>query len=212
MMYCVLYIENFYIAKTFQKQQLIDWRILMKKALLVIDVQNEYFTGKRVTYPKGSFENILTAIDFAAENDILVILIQHISNQGSAGAFAKDSNSSKLHPRLIEKPYNYIVEKNLPGSFTNTNLEEILKNNGVNTVVICGYMTQMCCDTTARQAFHMGYKVEFLSNATGTLNFSNYAGTISAEQLHKAILITQAMCFSNVLSTNEWINTNKQNT
>ena len=59
----------------------------------------------------------------------------------------------------------------MPGSFTGTKLEEILKNNGVDTVVICGCMTQMCCNTTVRQAFHIGYKVGFLSNATGNWMF-----------------------------------------
>ena len=63
----------------------------------------------------------------------------------------------------------------------------------------------MCCDTTARQAFHRGFKVEFLSDATGTLSVSNYAGTISDEELHRAILVTQAMRFSKVLTTAEWV-------
>ena len=77
---------------------------------------------------------------------------------------------------------------------------------GIDTVTICGYMTQMCCDTTARQASHLGFSVEFLSNATGTLDIANYAGTIAAAELHKAILITQAMRFSKVMSTEDWIN------
>jgi nicotinamidase-related amidase len=66
-------------------------------------------------------------------------------------------------------------------------------------------MTQMCCDTTARQAFHRGYAVDFLSDATGTLSVTNAAGTISAIDLHRAILVTQQMRFSRILSTDEWI-------
>ena len=66
-------------------------------------------------------------------------------------------------------------------------------------------MTQMCCDTTARQAFHRGYAVDFLSDATGTLSVTNAAGTITAGDLHKAVLITQQMLFSRVLPTDEWI-------
>jgi len=66
-------------------------------------------------------------------------------------------------------------------------------------------MTQMCCDTTARQALHLGFSVEFLSDATGTLDIENYAGKITAADLHKAILITQAMRFSKVMTTDEWI-------
>lgn len=98
-----------------------------------------------------------------------------------------------------------IIDKKLPGSFTDTELEDLLKKMGIDTVVICGYMTQMCCDTTARQAVHLGFSVEFLSDATGTRDVANYAGKISAEELHNAILVTQAMRFSKVISTDDWI-------
>ena len=75
---------------------------------------------------------------------------------------------------------------------------------GADTVVISGYMTQMCCDTTARQAFHLGFAVEFLSDATGTLSLANDAGSVTAEELHRAILVTQAALFSRVMTTAEW--------
>lgn len=66
-------------------------------------------------------------------------------------------------------------------------------------------MTHMCCDTTARQAMHLDFEVEFLNDATGTRDVSNYSGDISAEKLHKATLITQAMKFSKVMSTEDWV-------
>lgn len=180
----------------------------MKRALLVIDVQNEYFTGKLpVTYPVGSFNNIIKVIDVAKEHDIPVIVVQHTSSQNNAGTFQKGSKEWEIHDEISNRGYDCLIEKNLPGSFTGTNLEEILKKNEIDTVVICGYMTQMCCDTTSRQAFHLGYSVEFLSDATGTLNISNNAGTVTAEELHRSILVTQAMRFSKVISTSEWIQT-----
>jgi len=98
-----------------------------------------------------------------------------------------------------------LIHKSLPGSFTGTELETWLRQRGVGTVVIAGYMTQMCCDTTARQAMHLGFGVEFLSDGTGTLAIKNEAGEVSAEELHRAILVTQQMRFSRVLSTAEWI-------
>jgi nicotinamidase-related amidase len=66
-------------------------------------------------------------------------------------------------------------------------------------------MTQMCCDKIARQAFHLGFNVEFLSDATGTLDVFNYAGYVSAEELHRSVLVTQAMKFSEVLTVGDWI-------
>ncbi len=176
----------------------------MKRALLVIDVQNSYFTGGlTITYPDGSFGNILRAIDTANEHGIPVIVIQHSSPEGSK-SFARGTNGWELHDEIKKKHHDLLIEKTLPGSFTNTKLDEALKTLGCDTVVITGYMTQMCCDTTARQAFHMGYKVEFLSDATGAPNVSNYAGSITAEQLHKAALVTQAMSFSKVMTLKEW--------
>ena len=80
-----------------------------------------------------------------------------------------------------------------------------LKENKITSITITGYMTQMCCDTTARQAFHRGYTVNFLSDATGTLSITNTAGTISDADLHHAILVTQQQRFSQVLTTAEWI-------
>lgn len=177
----------------------------MKRALLVIDVQNEYFTGQLpVTYPLGSLDNIVKAIAVAHEKDVPVIVIQHTSPQEDAKTFRKGTMEWELHPTIARQTYDHLVEKSLPGSFTGTDLESWLRERDVDTLVISGYMTQMCCDTTARQAVHLGFAVEFLSDATGTLPVSNYAGTVTAEELHTAILVTQAMRFAKVLTTEEW--------
>ena len=177
----------------------------MTEALCVIDVQNEYFTGKLpVTYPDGSFSNILQAIDTANRKNIPVILIQHENPAGSP-AFAKDSEGAEIHREILGRPYEVILQKHLPGSFTGTGLESWLRSRGIDTLTICGYMTQMCCDTTARQAFHLGFSVNFLSDATGTLAITNSAGSVTAEELHRAILVTQAMRFSRVIPTEEWV-------
>lgn len=178
----------------------------MKKALLVIDVQNEYFTGKLpVTHPTGSLENIVKAMNAAVQHSIPVVVIQHTAAALDQPLFRKGSNEWDLHPVVAKCSRNLLIEKNFPGSFTETNLEPWLNENGVDTVVISGYMTQLCCDTTARQAFHLGFKVEFLADATGTLSLSNDAGNVTAEELHRAILVTQGMIFGKVINTEEWI-------
>ena len=177
----------------------------MKKALLVIDVQNEYFTGKlKVTYPSNSLDNILKVMDYAKANNMIIIIVQHTADSGET--FVKNSMEWEIHPKILKKHYDYHIEKTKPSSFHNTNLEEILEKESIEGVVICGYMTQMCCDTTAREAFHKGYEVEFLGDATGTIDVSNKIGTISSEDLHKATLIAQSLRFSNVLSSKEWMN------
>jgi len=98
-----------------------------------------------------------------------------------------------------------LIGKNLPSSFTEAELEEWLRERDIERVAICGYMTQMCCDTTARQAFHLGFQVDFLSDATGTLSVQNSAGSISDCDLHWAVLVMMAMKFARVIGTEEWI-------
>jgi len=177
----------------------------MNEALLVIDVQNEYFTGKLpVTYPPGSFENIQRAMDAAGDPHIPVIVIQH-ANPADAPAFAKGTHGWELHDAIKARPHDLLVEKTLPGSFTGTGLGAWLEKHRITVLTIAGYMTQMCCDTTARQAFHCGYRVTFLSDATGTLAIANSAGSVSDSELHRAILVTQQMRFSTVMTTAEWI-------
>jgi len=178
----------------------------MKRALLVIDVQNEYFTGKLpVTHPPGSLENIVKAMEHARKKGIPVIVIQHTSPQKEAAVFRRGTEGWNLHQKIASQAYDHLIEKNLPGSFTGTDLESWLKERKIDTIVIAGYMTQMCCDTTARQAVHMGLAVEFLSDATATLAISNNAGSVTAEELHRAILVTQAMRFSKVMTTDQWM-------
>jgi nicotinamidase-related amidase len=176
------------------------------EALLVIDVQNEYFTGRLpVTFPQGSLNNILRAVDHAARAGISVAVIQHSAATADSPAFRKGSDGWRLHPEIEARGRDILIEKSLPGSFTGTVLEKWLRKAGAQRVAICGYMAQMCCDTTARQAFHLGFAVDFLSDATGTLDVQNSAGAISAPDLHRAVMVTQAMRFARVMKTGEWV-------
>lgn len=174
--------------------------------MLVIDVQNEYFEGLLpVTYPPGSLNNILRAMDAATGLDVPVVVVRHTAPNDESPVFRRLSPGWELHPEVVHRRRDLVVEKKLPGSFTGTELEDWLRDQEVDTVVIAGYMTQMCCDTTARQAMHRGFKVEFLSDATGTLDIGNYAGSVTDEELHRASLVTQAMRFSRVMTTDDWL-------
>jgi nicotinamidase-related amidase len=178
----------------------------MKRALIVIDAQNEYFSGALpVTHPQGHLENILLSMEAARQHGIPVVLVQHTSAHASIPVFQRGSLGWELHEKVAARPRDLLVEKHLPGSFTGTQMESWLREQGVDTVVIAGYMTQMCCDTTARQAVHLGFAVEFLSDATGTLPLSNEAGEVSAEELQRAILCTQQQLGCQVITTDTWL-------
>jgi nicotinamidase-related amidase len=177
----------------------------MDRALLVIDVQNEYFTGALpITHPVGHLDRILNVMDVAARHGVPTAVIRHHQLQSDSPIFRRGSDEWELHAEVARRPFDLLVDKTLPGSFTGTGLEQWLQSSGIKTVSICGYMTHMCCDTTARQAMHRGYKVEFLSDATGTLDVSNTAGAVTAEELQRATLCAQQMLISEVLTSMAW--------
>ena len=177
----------------------------MKRALLVIDVQNEYFTGKLpVSYPQGSLDKILQAMDSAHAHGVPVVVVRHAA-KGDRGVFKAGTEQWNLHTQVAARPADLLVDKNLPSSFAGTGLEQWLRDNEIDTLTVSGYMTQMCCDSTARDGFHRGYGVEFLSDATGTLTIGNDTGKVADKDLHNAVLVTQASMFSKVMDTADWI-------
>lgn len=177
----------------------------MKRALVVIDVQNEYFTGKLpVSYPAGSLDRIVAAIDAARAHGVPVVVVRHTA-KGDRGVFKPGTPQWELHKEIAARPHDRLIDKNLPSSFAGTELESWLRENGIDTLAIAGYMTQMCCDSTARDGFHRGFKVEFLSDATGTLSLGTDAGKVTDRDLHNAVLVTQSTMFSKVMSTADWI-------
>lgn len=178
----------------------------MKRALLVIDVQREYFEGAfPIRHPAGHLESILNVMDEAAKANVPTVVVRHHQPDPESPVFRHGSDMWQLHPEVESRPHDVLIDKQLPGSFTQTPLDDFLKSHNIDTVSIAGYMTQVCCDTTARQAFHRDYQVEFLRDATGTLDVTNKAGSVTAEQLHESILVAQQMFISDVIDRTEWL-------
>ncbi|MBU1236603.1 MAG: cysteine hydrolase [Gammaproteobacteria bacterium] len=177
----------------------------MKRALLVIDVQNEYFSGGLpVSHPAGSFANILAAMDAAHRAGVPVAVIRHGSAAPNAPLFRKGGHEWELHAEIAKRPCDILIDKEWPDSFQGTGLRDWLTEVGANTLCIAGYMTQMCCQTTASRAWHLGYQVEFIADATGTLDRPGFAGPVSADELYRSVLATLAR-FTHVVSTADWL-------
>ena len=181
---------------------------MAKRALIVIDVQNEYFDGALpITAPATatSLANIGRSMDAASAAGVPVIVVRHGDADPEAPIFREGSHAWELHPEIERRARDHLVEKTFPGSFTDTPLGDILAAEGVDTVVIAGYMTHMCVDTTSRQAAHRGLGVEILNDATGTLALENSGGQASGEELHRATLVAQGQFFADVVTTDEWL-------
>ena len=181
---------------------------MTRRALVVIDVQNEYFDGALPISdppPEVSLANIGRAMDAAAAAGIPVVVVRHGEAEEDAEIFRTGSAAWELRPEVAGRPRDHLVEKTLPGAFTDTPLAGILESAGVDTVAIAGYMTHMCVDTTSRQAAHRGYAVEILADATGTLALANSGGSASGEELHRATLVAQGQFFADVVTTDDWL-------
>ncbi|GGA81159.1 isochorismatase family cysteine hydrolase [Ornithinibacillus halotolerans] len=137
----------------------------MDRVLLVIDVQNGIVNFRDFSKEISLIENIIK--DFKNSN-APVIFIQHFDQQEDS-TLHRNSDGSNLYPKL--KDYaDYVVEKETPSAFFNTNLSELLNSLGTKQVFITGFNTEFCCMFTAISAYDRGFKVTFIEDATGTVN------------------------------------------
>lgn len=177
------------------------------RALVVIDVQNEYISGNLpIAYPElsESLVNIGVAMDTAVALGMPVVVVQQVAPETSP-IFAKGSHGYALHEVVTNRSYDHHVEKTLPSAFVGTDLAPWLEARSIDTIVVVGYMTQNCDESTARDALHRGLAVEFLSDATGTLAMANQQGSLGAEVLHRAVLLVLQSRFAAVSTTREWV-------
>lgn len=178
-----------------------------RRALIVIDVQNEYVTGNLlIEYPDihTTLGNIGKAMDAATAASMPVIVVQQFAPQQSP-VFAEGSKSWQLHEVVTSRTWQHKINKKLPSAFAGTDLAEWLAAHDINTLSVCGYMTHNCVDSTIKHAFHSGLNVEYLSDASGSLSYANKAGYASAEEIHVAFTIVMQARFAAVMNTGEWI-------
>lgn len=178
-----------------------------RRALLVIDVQNEYVSGNLpIEYPdiQLSLANIGRAMDAARTAGIPVIVVQN-SLPAGAPVFARGTAGWALHEVVASRPRDHYIDKTLPSAFAGTDLSEWLAHHRINTLVVIGYMTHNCDDSTIKHALHAGLAVEFLADAAGSLAYENGAGRVSAEELHRAFSVVMQSRFAAVTTTGAWI-------
>lgn len=178
-----------------------------KRALIVIDVQNEYFTGKLpIEYPRplDTITNIGLAMDTAQAAGIPVIVVQQ-TMPSNAPTFALDTPSWQLHPVVASRPRDHYVRKTLPSAYPETNLADWLRAHGIDTLTVVGYMTHNCDASTINHALHLGTAIEFLHDASGATSYRNQAGFASAQDIHQVFCVVLQSRFAAVMATQEWI-------
>lgn len=146
----------------------------MSQALLVIDIQNDYFPNG--AFPlwnaEGTLDKIEQAIYKAQVQQIPVILIQHIADKtrGLSPFFNEDTEGVEIHSRILAAvPNAPIVIKHFADSFVNTELEVTLQDLGVDELLVCGMMTQNCVTHTAISKQAEKYQVSIIQDCCTTV-------------------------------------------
>jgi nicotinamidase-related amidase len=179
-----------------------------RRALIVVDVQQEYFTGiLQIQAPsrEKTLTNIVAALEVAERQDLPVVVVQHQLPEG-APVFAAGSESWSLHPEIERRvqPEWKRVTKDKGSVFAGTDVAGWLAGQGVDTITIVGYMTNNCDLATAVGAEDLGLAAEILSDASGAIHLANEAGKVSAEQLHETLLVLLHSNFAAVATTEVW--------
>jgi nicotinamidase-related amidase len=177
------------------------------RALIVIDVQNDYAGGELpIEFPdvQSSLRNIGAVMDAARVASVPVVVVQNIL-PSSAPFMAEGTSGVELHEIVVSRPYDHYVAKKLPSAFAGTDLEGWLRKHAIDTVTVIGYMTHNCNLSTMLQAFHSGFAVEFISDASGSVPYENRAGRATAEEIHRVMCVVLQSRFAAVMSTAEWI-------
>jgi len=179
----------------------------MMKGLIIVDVQNDYFTG-------GAME--LVAMDEAAaccrqlvENfraaQLPIFHIQHLSTRPGAGFFVPDTPGCEIHHSLQPLAGEAHIVKHFPSAFRATDLNQLLQSAGIDELVICGAMSHMCIDTTVRAAFDLGYRCQLIADACATRDLEFNGQKVAASEVQTAFMAALGTPFAQVSSTADYL-------
>lgn len=175
------------------------------KALLIIDIQNDYFKGGscELVNPQIASSNAKKLLENFRKKDLLIFHIQHISTKQNATFFLPNTNGVLIHEDVKPLENEIIISKNYPNSFLKTSLLEELKKQDIKELIICGMMTHMCIDATTRAAFDLGFDciVAYDSCCTKDLEFNK--NKIMAQDVHDSFMASLNGIFARVLNTDE---------
>lgn len=179
----------------------------MKRALLIIDVQNDYFLGGKseLKNPLSALENIEKVLQSFREKALPVIHVQHINAHEGATFFLPNTEGVLMHTNLTPHENEYLIIKHAPNSFFETGLLDVIKDNSITELVICGMMSHMCIDTTTRACKDYNIKAILLDDACATKNLTWNGKIISAEAVHDVFMASLNGMFANVIRTSDFL-------
>jgi nicotinamidase-related amidase len=171
-------------------------------ALVIIDFQKEYFSG-RLPIPDGrrALAQAQRLVAFADQARMPVFQVQHVAPAGSA-LFAADGETVSFEPGMLPRPQDTVLRKQTVSVFASTDLDRRLKTLGVKTVIVAGLMTHACVAGAARDAVPLGYHVVIASDASATRDIVRADGQkVDKDALHRAALAEIEDTFGDVMTT-----------
>jgi nicotinamidase-related amidase len=177
----------------------------VKTALLLVDIQREYFPGGAMPLD-GPVEAAVQARKLLAHfryNHLLTIFIQHVSLDPAATSFVPDSAGVSLYSSIRPLPGEPLVCKHYPNAFRDTGLLELLRTHEVFHLVICGMMTHMCIDATTRAACDHGFECIVAADACATRDLTFAGATVPAAMVQRAFLAALNGTYAQVITTGE---------
>ena len=183
----------------------------MNKALVIIDVQNDYFPGGRKELKDSleALENIQKVIKNCREKGCKIIFIKHIAIKPTATFFINGTSGVEIHKGIEPEENDEIIIKNYPNSFRETDLKEVLNRNQITDLVFTGMMTHMCVDTTVRAAFDLGYSSILISDCCATLDLTYENEMIKAKEVQNVFLAALNGTFCKIMITDDFIEQKK---
>ncbi len=177
----------------------------MKTALILIDIQNDYFPGGKMEL-EGSPEAGQKArqlLDCFRQKGLPLVHVRHLSIRPGATFFIPGTDGAQIHPLVAPLAGETVIQKNFPNSFRKTPLLEFLKGQGIERVVIAGMMTHMCVDATTRAANDYEFECWVAQDACATRKLVLGERTVAAADVHAAFLAALNSGYARVLSVDE---------
>jgi nicotinamidase-related amidase len=183
---------------------------MSKHALILVDIQNDYF-------PDGLLP--VVGVEAAADNAAklltgfrraggFLVHIRHEFPSADAPFFKPDSEGSKINTRVLPQDGENVILKRYANAFRDTDLKSILDENEIDDLVICGDMSHLCIDATARAAADLGYTVTVIHDACASRDLDFEGVVVPAAHVHAGYMAALKVGYASVVSTQEFIRAN----
>lgn len=178
-----------------------------KSALIVVDIQNDYFPGGKwpLVGVEAAADNAAKIIEATRAAGASVIHIRHEFTSEAAPFFTPNSEGAKLHPKVLNQPQEPVVLKHFVNSFRETELKPLLDEQAIEALVVVGAMSHMCIDGITRAAADMGYPVTVVHDACASRDLEFNGTTVPAAHVHAAFMAALGFAYATVISTEEYL-------